>query len=510
MGKGQRARASRAGEKEAMRAAMAKKAKQKKVATITTSIIAAVLVVCIAGGLILNGVHNAAVERGDVQRKAIIMETDHFKVDAAMMTYFVYNQYNNFINTYSEYLSSFNLDAEKPLRKQDSVMSEGKSWFDYFAEQAGNQVKESLYLAEQATAAGVSLEETDKNEIQKLIDTYKEYADSSKLSLEEFIPMMFGTGVNESDVRKCLEISTLASKYYNQYQDGLEYSDEEIEKYYTDNINTYRYVDYYTYTVEGENAEAAKASADQLAAVKSVDEFEAWVEKYETAKADETEETEEGEDEEESKVEDVLSALPGIKVGYAAEDEASEWLFKTAKVGDTKVFEADETSYSVYYMTAAPYRDESATHTLRDIVLTTSTYETKEKAKAKADEVAKLLKDEGFKAESFEKYALEYSEDSYTSQLGGLCKNYKQSDFADTNIASWAFKEGRKKGDFEVIEVANGYAICYYEANGLAAWKADCLKDKKNADYSAAYEEWSKKYTLTETAKNYKKIPDIA
>ncbi len=507
MGKGQRARASRAGEKEVMRAVMAKKAKQKKITTIVTSIIALVLVVCIAGGLTWNGINNAAIKRGDVQRKAIVMKTDNYEVDAAMMTYFFYTQYNNFANTYSDYLSSFNLDVNKSLRKQDSVMSEGKSWFDYFAEQAGNQVKELLYLAEQAKSVGVALEEADNKEIEAVIDSYKKYAETNKMSFKDFLPAMFGTGVNESDVRKCLELSTLSGKYYDQYQESLTYTDSEIEKYYSDNMNNYRYVDYYSYTVEGDDAGSAKSAADQLAAVKSVDEFEAWVEKRETAIADAKDDTEKKEEDSKS-VEDIVSALPGIKVGYTAEDEASEWLFKTAKVGDTKVIKATDTSYTVYYMTATPYRDEADTHNIRNIVLTTSTFEKKEDAKAKADEILKLLKDEGLKAESFEKYAAEYSEDSYTAQNGGLGENYKESDFSDTSIATWAFNEKRVKGDLEIIEVANGYAICYYEGKGLAAWKADCTADKKNADYSAAYEEWTKKYSLVETTKNYKKIPD--
>ncbi|MBQ8894061.1 MAG: peptidylprolyl isomerase [Clostridia bacterium] len=506
MGKGQRVRAERAAEKEANKIAEAKRAKKQKITKVAVTVISIVLIVCLVGGLVYNAVYSAAFRKGTIQRDTVVLETENYSVDAAMMSYFFYSQYNNFLNTYSSYLEALGLDTSVSLKTQDCTFESGSSWFDYFANQAGSEVKEYLYLAEKAQEEKMTLSDDDQADIQATIDQLYSVAEENKIENAKFLSAVFGTGVNESDVRKCLELQKMALNYLNKFQDSLSYTDAELEQYYTDNIDTYRYVDYYSFTIAAEDTKdtttyaAAKTQADALAAVKDAAAFSAWVENY--LRANKTISDDYTEDELKSEV----SAVAVTKALYNDEDSASEWLFKTAKVGETFIYDDETGSYTVYLCTATPYRDESATRTIRDIVLTESTY-SEDEIQQKATDILNEMKAAGLTEETFKKYAAEYSENTSSSANGGLCENYKESSF-EGNIGAWAYSSNRKVGDFEAIEIDGGYAICYYVGEGIAAWKSDCISDKKNADYEAAYEEWTKAISLEENEKGYSKIPN--
>lgn len=512
MGKGQRARALRAVEKEARKIEAAKKAKKRKAAFISSSIVAAVLVVTIVSGLIYSAVYASRYSRGEIQRGTVVMKSEHYTVDAAMMSYFFYTQYNSFINNYSSLMSYIQLDTSKSLKKQTSSFDKnGGTWFDYFSAQAGDQVRELIYLAEKAIGEGMKLTEKDQENIQKNIDDYATHAEEAGYKAEDFLSAVFGTGVREDDVRKCLELSVLADKYYQQYINSLQYTDERLESYYTENIDTYRYVDYYAYsisasdTADSETYAAAEASAKELAAVTNADAFKTWVEQYVRANNPITEEN--TEDDLKKTVETALSGLEHQRATYSENDDGLEWLFKEAKVGETHIVDDESGTYSVYLCTATPHRDEEATRTIREIVLTKDAFDSKEKAQERAKALLAEMTEAGLTEETFKAYAAANSEDTATASNGGLCENYRQSAF-DEKIGAWAYSDARKAGDFEAVEIDDGWAVCYYVGTGAAGWKADCISALRNEDYEAARKSWGEKITLTENAKGYNKIPD--
>jgi len=512
MGKGQRVRASRAAEKEAMKDILAKKEKKQKASKLATTIIAIVLIVCIAGGLIYQTVYSSAFKRGDIQRNTVVLKSENYTVDAAMMSFYFYQQYNNFLNSYSSYLSSFGLDSSVSLRRQDCTLQTGSTWFEYFAEQSNTQVSELLYLAENAIDKGLKLDEADEKTIQNAIDNYKEFATKNSYDVDDIFSMLFGTGVQESDVRKCLELSSLADKYYQSFYDGLNYTDAEIDKYYTDHIDTYQYVDYYSYKVAATDTKdattyaAAKAKAEQLAAVKDGAAFEKWVENHLRTTTVISEDF--TEDDLKKNIEETIAGLKLTKVTRTKDNKASTWLFEEAKVGESYIEDDESGTYTVYLSMATPYRDEEITKSIRQLIFMNETYDKKDDAtKAKAEEVLKLLKDEGLTEEAFKVYASQYSEDGATASKGGLCENYRVGGF-DEAVGKWAFDANRKAGDLEIVKNDEGYAICYFVGDGDAGWKADCIAAKEQEDYDAAKKEWTAEISLTENKEGYNKIPD--
>ena len=514
MGKGQRNRELRAAEREANREIVAKKKKKEKAKKWTISIVSVVLIICLVGGLLVHFINTSANTSGKNMRKAIALQTENFKVNAAMMSYFFYTQYNQVLSDYGSYLEYISLDSTKSLKSQQcGFADEGTTWYDYFVDQAATQVKELLYLAENAKAEGMKLDEEDEKIIESNFDSYNETAKSNNLSLEDFISAAFGVGVQKSDVRDCMELSLLAQKYLTKFQESLDYTDKEIEAFYKDNIDQYRYVDYYSYSISASNTEdkstyaAAKESANELAEVKSTDAFSKWVEAYERDNAKITEDyTKESL---EADISDTLAELSSKGITYTKEDKASEWLFKKAKVGETYVSNNGSGTYTVYYCTATPYRDEKVTRSIRQIIVTEENHGSMEEAKTAAQGIIGEMAGKELTEAIFEEKVYKYSEDSNTAVLGGLCENYAKDDF-EAKVGEWVYSKDRNPGDMEMVEIEGGYAICFYIGEGLKGWQASCVPAMENEAYEEAKVEWEKKYTLTENKENYNRIPDIA
>lgn len=512
MGKGKRIREERSAVRESQKETKIKKAKSDKIKRISIIAVAVVLIVSLFGGVMYHVISSAAYNSGRVQRNTVVLETKNHKVNAAMLTYYFNYELNTMVNTYSNDLSSLGLDTSKSLKSQDCpYYSDGGSWYDYFRDVAASTAKSNLYLAEKADEKGVVLDEVDQASIQAVIEDYYSYADTNDYSRKDIFSLMFGRGVKEADVRDCLELTALASKYVRTWQNALEYSDEEISEYYEKNKSNFQKVDYLSYAVKAEDTakkdtyDAAKAKADALAAVGSADAFKAWVEKdYRNANALTEKFTQADQDKGAKEAVETIE-YTGINTGMVGNTDASNWLFKEAKDGDTFIVDDKKGTYTVYFCTREAYRDESVTHTIRQILLSDSTYGKDGKAKDMADKLMAEMKKAGLTDVTFATYATKYSDDSNSANVGGLCKNYADSSFLD-EVAAWNKVETRKEGDFEAVAYDGGYALCYYIGEGVAAWEADCISGLTSKDYSEAYETWQKDVKLTENEKGYDKI----
>ena len=106
---------------------------------------------------------------------------------------------------------------------------------------------------------------TTKKEIDDSIESMKSYAEENEITYENYLSTVFDKGIKEDDVRRALELSALASKYYNTYSDSLEYSDEDLQKYFDENKPDYVKADYMKYTFTADVASDADDTAKQQA-----------------------------------------------------------------------------------------------------------------------------------------------------------------------------------------------------------------------------------------------------
>lgn len=309
MGKGTRNRQDRA-QVQVKAPAKTVKNQNKSVfyGTLAMGIFAIVLVVSL--------LFNALIGAGVFMRARTAAETDDFKVNGAVMSYYIHSSYSSYVDYYQQMYSSFlsgsssmsvytliGIDPNVSLKKQVKDSKTGETWFQYFAQEATTQVEEILVYCQAAKAAGVELDEEDQASIDMQIQYLELYAQLYGYSFNSYLNNLYGQGVKERDVRKALELSTLASKFAQQIQDG--YHDaatlETVEKFFNENKNDYINADYLSYTfkvtlkelkaltenkdktdaelkeIYAEKKNELVAKAEALAALKTADEFKAHV-----------------------------------------------------------------------------------------------------------------------------------------------------------------------------------------------------------------------------------------
>ena len=537
MGKGSRNKTNRAaevqntakaGEQKLSKLQLVKKAEQK---ARTKKIIASAIAIIIALG-VLTAIIIMIANAEPAPSKVISGTSEYYEIDNAMMSYFFYSKYNTFVNTYNDYLGYFGLDTKKSLKSQ-TYGSDGTTWFDYFMDSTKSDVEELVLIASAAKDAGVELNDDDRASIDATISQIKSYADSYGYTLNSYISAVFGSGVDKAAVVRCLELSTLASKYYNQVYDSFSYEDSDYNEYLAANPDKFQKVDFLSYAVAADYEtdadddakkaamEDAKAIADAIAAAADEAAFKAavaeqiyagLVEKAEADYAEEAAETdEEGNpvtpdpidyDALKTKAEETNIATTGKL--YASDNDFSTWAHDDSrKIGDTYVEETD-TGYTVYYLTKTSYIDEYASVNVRHILLSLDTYKDSDGAKAKAEEVLAEYEASEKTAEAFAALAEEYSEDPGSNANGGLYENVLKGDMVD-EFDEWIYDENRKAGDTGLVETDHGWHVMYYDSNGDTAWRVTCLENMEADEFQALYETYVEKYTLTfdDTKLNY-------
>ena len=245
----------------------------KLITTITTIAVSLLLVGCILLSVIVN--------TGIVLRTRTAAKTDNFSVSGTVMSYLIYSQAQQMVALYQQYGIDYTLA---------DVLN---SSFDSMAESTLDQVKQMLVLCEYAKANGIELSAEDNEAIDAYMASIDEAAATNFYSTASYIKLMYGNGVNASDIRKSLELNYLSNAAYEALEAKLEaeITEDAINKYVEENVDLFYMADYltYTYTAEltpaGAEAtveetqayEAEKATmaalAEKLAAVKSADEF---------------------------------------------------------------------------------------------------------------------------------------------------------------------------------------------------------------------------------------------
>ncbi len=272
MGKGNRSRQDRAFE-TVQNTVEATPKNTKLITTITTIAVSLLLVGCILLSVIVN--------TGIVLRTQTAAKTDNYSVNGTVMSYLIYSQAQQMVALYQQYGLNY------------TIADVLKDSFDSMAESTLKQVKQMLVLCEYAKANGIELSAEDNEAIDAYMASIDEAAASNFYSTASYIKLMYGNGVNASDIRKTLELNYLSNAAYEALEAKLEaeITEEAINKYVEENVDLFYMADYLSYTYTAELTEAGAeatveeteaytaekaamaALAEKLAAVKTADEF---------------------------------------------------------------------------------------------------------------------------------------------------------------------------------------------------------------------------------------------
>lgn len=488
------------------------KAANSKLKSVIT-IISVILAVIIVAGLIT---YNRLVDTGFFFRHSISIESENYKINNSMMSYFFRTQYNQYINSdYASYYSYMGLDTKATLKSQTyqkDADGKVKTWFDYFMNDITvPYVKQMLVLAEAAKADGMTLNDEDRAKIDEQIKVLEATAKSSGYTLNTYFKSVYGNAVSEKDVRECMEISILASNYAEKMIDSYSFTDDEISSYYTENPKDFQYFDalYYTFksediksedesdtgtdtdeaagpNVDGKNTDTdnstdtskdssgtdtedtkddkdseisedkrqAKLYAEELAAITDENAFIEYVRNY--LKDVKYNHGEEDDHDHDSDIDKDIVGMSLERQKYDESNDVSKWAFEEETKDHTvhTAYDDDKGEYSVYLLTKTPYREEYDAKNVRIISLSKDTYDgSKNVSPTEAyDKIRSDYEEKGSTEEAFAELAKTWSTDSLSS-VGGLCENIGKGELGSKALDEWLFGSDTESAKAEAGKV---------------------------------------------------------
>lgn len=381
-----------------------RKAKKEKKIIKTGCILAVVICVCIAAWKFYDNYQ---------EKHGPYITVGSHEIQKAEFDYYYYSSLNSFASTYGSYLSYFGLDTSKPLDQQQ--YSDTMTWDDYFQQQAVNQLKNVYALTDEANEKGFEYDAS--SDYDDMVTSIKSYAQQQGVSEDEYCKSVFGSDATLEGIKPYVEMSGLASAYYNDVKDDIEVTDDEINTYYDENKDNYDSVDYRvckieadmpeeeteTETVAESISETAAESTSKTAVTEtqtetesetmSAEESEAAAKAEEEAKAAAMAEAKAKADEMLSKIKDEAS-FEKVYDKYASDKtvdslntdkkkssisptDVANWLFEADRqAGDTTVIE--DTSNNAYYVVYFKdrYLDHTKTVDVRQILISADTAST--------------------------------------------------------------------------------------------------------------------------------------
>ncbi len=535
-------------EKQANQSAAKKKAK------VIVPIVAIVLVIVLALCYFFGVPHRVF---------SAVTLADGTKVSVAEYEYYYMSMYNNTVNTayeYEQYYGAYygegagimmtGFDYTKTPSQQEYTMTdtyplneeygENPTWADYLEQSTIETCQAFAAFYKAATESDFELSKEGKEEINTYVEELRASAAENDYALDAYLRESYGRGMTESLFREILNKQMVVSEYLNGTQEQYleDVTADDIQAAYDKNPNEYNVVSIRCFTLQSEaatNTEDTKYTDEELADLTKKDKTEtiALMEKFYNAATAEnfTALTAEYAPEEQksyyegsdsySKLENaVYSDITG-----SFTEEIAEWIYDSdRKIGDKKMFTEENEDGTVYcdtiLITALPSRDdtkqpvsvrhilfaleEDKTVTNDDGTTTTETVElrTKEEAKKLADDtLAKWVKD-GAKEDAFIKLANELSDDPGSSDNGGLYEDISKSSSYVEPFLDWCFADGRKVGDYGIVETEYGYHIMYMSAiSDEAEWQTTIREtlavEAFNTYYDSIYDSDDYKATLS-------------
>ncbi len=193
-----------------------------------------------------NNIHSQAVysvtdeiatEKAD---KVVATIGDEELTNGELQIYYWETVYN-FLNQNYYYLSMYGLDTAKPLDQQTYIGDESMTWQQFFLEQALETWQRYTTLQLLSKEAGYELDEETKKLLEEFPTTLQETVAAGGFdTVEAWLEENCGPGVTEAGYTAYVHAYYEGLSYlYSRYED-LEPTDEEIEKYFTENEATFK------------------------------------------------------------------------------------------------------------------------------------------------------------------------------------------------------------------------------------------------------------------------------
>jgi hypothetical protein len=477
---------------------------------------------------------------GALHKGLPVLSVDGRSLNPAEFNFFFTGTKWNIYNMYAQYGIGF--DTSQSLKSQE--FGGGESWADYINEVTAESLTTMLVQCNEADREGVTLTQEDRDDLETTMQGWVEEAGNVNMSLQAYLDAAYGQGFTPDMLRRCMELQLLASRWETVKRESFDYTDEEIDAYYTENRTDFDRVTYESFTLNGVLSEgddetkeayyeAVKALADEmLGKVTTPDAFNALAVEYAArfdelaaeyapepeeeevvdhdhdgdgvpdhdddgheaaAGDDETGDDQEAGEEEADEPEELNTRYTLTPYSKISNTEAADWLFDEArKSADKNSFE-DSQSITVYSFIARE-RDDGPAHDVRHILAlfndsnSEPTEEEHAAALERAEEILKEWQDGEATEESFGELANEKSDDQGGQVTnGGIYEKLTTFTGFVEPFKEWYLDPARKPGDTDIIETTYGFHVMYYskwhEVN--AGWKEQAKESMTEENFNA-------------------------
>jgi hypothetical protein len=426
---------------------------------------------------------------GVPNRTVTALTVGNEKISAAEFGYF----YNSQLSYYS--IDPTTSDGQATLKSAyDETFP---TIADFLKDQAAKEVQQLVILEKAAKAAGTVLDADGQATVESYMTNIKSYATQKGQSTENYLIAMYGKGMNEAIMRGILEMYVLTDKYSTQLKDSYNFSDADLQKYYTENKDDFDLITYRDFYIAADSASnatdaqkkeamaKAKAKADQMSG-KIISEVSFKVQCIFYA-ANDAEKT--------KYVNDDLSLNKDQLKSSISDDNQSKWLFDTArKAGDKTVIESSTGYYVLYFVNrkqnATPH--VSVRHILIAAATDTATAAEIAAAKTKAEGILAQYKAGAKTEEAFTALVKANTEDTGSAETGGLYSDISPSSSYVEEFLDWAVDSTRKAGDTGIVQTKFGFHIMYFVGVDDVEWRINVRNTLISNKYSAFLEEQAK------------------
>lgn len=418
--------------------------------------------------------------------------------------------YNSAKQQNAYYLSMMGMyDTSKSAKEQYYDEAAGTTYYDYFMDNAKNQIVYTKTLADAAKEEGMTLSEDSQASVESQINSYKSQATQAGYpSLNSFLKAYFGPYMNQNVLRSCLEESYLANQYRQAHSDSLTYDDAALQSYYEENQNSLDTFEYRSMFFSGTAESTTDADGNT---VEATEEEKTAAMEAAKEKADALLAQVEGGESFDNAANDLLGEEPNLTydgqqsvLGSSLNSAISEWLTDSArKAGDVAVVDSTSGYYVVQFDNRFLDENDIGQADIRHILVKAEvaegaeepTDEAKEAAKEKAQSILDEFEAGDKTSESFAALANEYSEDPGSNTNGGLYEDVTENTSFFQGFLDWIFADGRKAGDTGLVENTQtdqwGWHVMYLDKVDNPQWKVTADNALRSADMSA----WTKELT---------------
>lgn len=475
--------------------------KQSKEIKFYTMGFAAVMAVLLIVAIFVGGQRMVA-NSGVREKKTVAYTVGEHQLSAADMSFFFVDAVNRFANQYGAYASMMGLDPSKPLDEQ-YVDAEGtRTWADDFMQTAKDSAKSVYTMVDAANAAGHTLSDSDKEQLENAVATAELYGEISGAgSAKAYLKAVYGPGATMDGYRNYLENSILADSYRTAYAESLKFEDADLREAEKDNFDAYSSFTYNQYYLDASKFLQGGTKAEDGTMTYSQEEKAAAAKAAEEALKPLTEAKTAEDLDKAIAAMDVNKDSSAVSTAYVNNDyrnispDYTAWMSEASRtVGDVKVIPSTSTTtgedgkevtntdgFTVILYLGKNDNTEvlpNVRHILVGLEGGTQNeqgqmvYSDEEKAAAreKAEALLKTFTEGEKTEEAFAALATENTTDPGSKENGGLYENVYRGQMVPT-FNDWVFAEGRKAGDTGIVESDFGFHVMYYCGEGTLSYR---------------------------------------